>query len=669
MFPARIKQFIVSFILFSLLLQLIPSPVYANNLNPQSSTNTNVPNNMHVNVQVILIELSSAFICQLVGVDIIDPSQPCLSIDPATRKIGRATNPDEEKKLGGALGAVVGLITSTYNVPVHTSDYTRYMASQFGVVKSAYAQGAGFNGLKPLMVLWQKIRDLTYTAFVLMFVMIGFSIMLRVKIDPRTVMSIQNQIPRIVIAILLITMSYAIVGFIIDAMWVTTYTGINLLTNNVACQDAGTDLGALATNNLLSTPFHYVNRVLECPMGFGPNMADLSYRVGLTLGDILTSVLSSFLGNTTPPSNGCRLVGGNLLECFEYLQFEFTSFLIGIVATLAIAIAILVQLTRLWFELLKAYIYIILYTLTGPVWILLGLFPGTTTFGFANWLRHVLFAVSIYPATVFLFVVAAVLASNTDIRNPLTGTNQMFNPPLVANPSIDNNMGYILALGAILISPQIINMMREAFKSPASKHSAMIYAGLGVGAAGSAAMGKAVFGKRKDGSWGPGTYYARRIPIVRKTTDKLNEAWKNLPFNKASAINPKFYTGHDGRTIVDYGKDGGLKYKDGTPVQSGGGGSTGSGGAVNTEKKDMQTPEGEAQASEVVDKLEETNEKLDDIKTNLEEANRGSADTASTSTSASTPPPVNDKDLDIPEITDQDESSDNEAPKDPDSTS
>ena len=83
--------------------------------------------------------------------------------------------------------------------------------------------GTGFDGLKPLLPLWTVFRNIVYILFVLVFVIIGVAIMLRLKIDPRTVMTIQNQIPKLIIGILLVTFSFSIAGFLIDIMYTSIY--------------------------------------------------------------------------------------------------------------------------------------------------------------------------------------------------------------------------------------------------------------------------------------------------------------------------------------------------------------------------------------------------------------------------------------------------------------
>src|SRR5581483_6429401 len=86
--------------------------------------------------------------------------------------------------------------------------------------------------LSPLFPIWTYVRNLAYLCFVILFIFIGFMIMFRIKIKAQTVATIQNTIPRIIIAIILITFSYAIAGFLIDLMYVVigifVYMGLTL---------------------------------------------------------------------------------------------------------------------------------------------------------------------------------------------------------------------------------------------------------------------------------------------------------------------------------------------------------------------------------------------------------------------------------------------------------
>src|SRR3989338_9194661 len=192
---------------------------------PVANTNPDVPNNLHNWTQNVMIEVMSALTCQLAGVDPINPQQGCLGIDSKSGKIGFLPSAVSGQANGGAIGFMGNMIATLYTPPLHTSDYFQNLAQNFGISKKTYAQntGAGFQGLTPLIGVWSAFRNIVYLFLVIVFVVIGLAIMLRVKIDPRTVMTIQNQIPKIIIGILAVTFSFAIAGFLIDLMWVFIY--------------------------------------------------------------------------------------------------------------------------------------------------------------------------------------------------------------------------------------------------------------------------------------------------------------------------------------------------------------------------------------------------------------------------------------------------------------
>ncbi|HSX40182.1 MAG TPA: hypothetical protein VLF68_01075, partial [Candidatus Saccharimonadales bacterium] len=232
----RFSALIRGFLFFILCSLVFVAPAFAQSQTPIQSGQTyqnyqtnsyatpnndpDVPNNLHTYSQNIVIEMLSAVACQLGGVDPSGPGQKCLGYDQKTNKIGFVENG------GGALGVMDHLIAMTFTPPIHTSDYLSYLSHNFGLAKPAYAApatGLGFSSLTPLVPMWTASRNIVYLVFVFAFILIGLGIMFRIKIDPRTVMSIQNQIPRIIVALLLVTFSLAIAGFLIDIMYVSIY--------------------------------------------------------------------------------------------------------------------------------------------------------------------------------------------------------------------------------------------------------------------------------------------------------------------------------------------------------------------------------------------------------------------------------------------------------------
>lgn len=505
MLPAFIKKTLLVVLSAVFFLGVVPPSYAATPLN----TNPDVPNNIHNKAQVALIEASSALICQLIGVDIINPSLPCLGIDRETNKIGFVT-PESGIPIKGAIGGLTNLIILTYNIPIHTNEYVSYIAGGFSLVKPAYAQTTGFDNLSALINLWKKVRDLTYLGFVLMFVLIGLGVMLRVKLDPRTVMSVQNQIPKAVVYLLLITFSYAIAGLLIDGMWVITFTGVNIITDGITCTD-GQSLTQKGTTYLLDNPIHYVNRTLGCPFDAGGREVNkstvfrLGQVVGNTLGEIISTTILSVFGDYGRMR--CAWTDSSTYgNCIKLGFQEVVSWIIGFIMMLAIIVAVFVQLIRVWINLIKAYIQIILYTILAPIWILVGIIPNNQNFGFMVWVRKMLASLAVYPITIFLFLVAVVLVNDISIQNEngWRYTGEEFLPPLVGNPNIADNMGFLLALGVILITPQVVEMTREMFKTSPSKYAPAAMAAIGAGMGSAMAPPKKIWAglnaRRQDGS-------------------------------------------------------------------------------------------------------------------------------------------------------------------------
>lgn len=485
-FAARI---FFSFVFVAFFLLLVTAKANAQTVNP--------PQNLHNYTQNVMIETLASMGCLLAGVDMVDPSKKCLGI--ADGKIG----PVDAK--GGAIGAMGNLIAMTFSVPVHTGDYFGYLVSNFGIAKSAYAQGLGFNSLSPLTDIWIAFRNISYLLFVLVFVVIGFAIMFRVHIDPRTVMTIENQIPRIVIGLILVTFSLAIAGFMIDIMWLLSYlvieifAGIDPSVRAMVTEFQGKNALEIA-NNLqiqgLGGSTGYIGIVTNASGAVKDNVSSLVQGLsGTILGDILVTIGATILLTTTK----LGLLAQNVLHATGFLGNVLGGLVIGVgttalalatgnqilgllgglIAFIVIAIALLFALFRLWFTLLKTYIFILLNIVLAPFWILTGLIPGSKI-GFTGWLRDMAANLMAYPVTLAMFMLAQVFIT----KFGATQTSGQFVPPLIGNPGQPNAIGSLIGLGMILLTPGVVDLVRKAFQAPESDLSAVaksLGVGLGVG--------------------------------------------------------------------------------------------------------------------------------------------------------------------------------------------
>jgi hypothetical protein len=490
----------------------------------------NVPQNSHTYTQAIVIDVMAALMCNLVGIDPVNPQQQCLGINPVTNKLGYSQDPAEQQfgvqqespQIGGALGTMANMVAVMYTPTVSSTQYSQYLASNFGIVKSANAQvaaqedcsknvtiGYGFCGLQPIFSLWVASRDFAYAILVIAFIFLGLGVMLRYKADSKTIMTIQNQIPRVIIAILLITFSYAIAGIMIDIMWTVTYAGVNAIGGasdarvRAGCTGQPTDtpegqpLGEAATNNLLDNPFSFANRIYlrDCNGNIGiPGQVDpalvgqsiepsdngvvnIAGRISDSFILLMHSVINELLGWDDGGECASWTGGLQLEECLE----DFGLWLADIIIILIIVVVLIIALFRLWFELIKAYVSFFIFVILGPIWIVFGLLPGTPL-GFQKWLRLIFANLAAFPLVAFILVFARVVVEAIPPVDPAQQfQNSIFVPPLVGNPN-GTAFGPLMALGAILIAPSIPAMIRERMGAGKNKFGPTIAAGIAAGA-------------------------------------------------------------------------------------------------------------------------------------------------------------------------------------------
>lgn len=606
------KKILIFFIAI-LFLSLSPIKSYAQTISMPPSqnlplnTSSDVPKNFHSYTQVVILELMSAVSCQLSGINPLDPQGKCLGAEGKDGKIGFVEN-------GGALGFMERGIAATYDLPVSSSQYIAYVTSNFGITKTAnaaFGTGEGFKGLVPFIGIWSAFRNLMYLFFVLVFVLIGLGIMFRIKIDPRSVMTMQNVIPKIIIALILITFSYAIVGFMVDVMRVSTY-----FVYGVMSSIPNTDVAHLKPSDIQgSNPFTAANKLADDRGGIsgisssvtGVIVGSVKDAIGLgpggdqglaglpsvpTIGGIvkgiinhipgmglITSFLSKipFIGgfvdllkdvgegtveSVTNHSFANYLIhlvsfGAGLFYGFQAAQIPtpegtvggggsiagfgisgttgfgpgflvdlpmmaivgttvttFTEVLLrellpNLIVYFIILIALFTAMFRVWFQLIKAYIFLFLYLVFAPFFIAFGIIPGIET-GPGSWIRNIAANLAVFPATYLMLLLGKVLIDSVGKSN-----GNVFVPPLIGDFS-SSMAGFsaILGMGILLLTPEVVNIVRNALKAGDNKFGSAIgrSIGIGTGLAGKpiSTIRHDLFGKDMMGAPKKGTEFMQR---------------------------------------------------------------------------------------------------------------------------------------------------------------
>ncbi len=304
-------------------------------------------------------------------------------------------------------------ITAMYlNPPASTYAFVQDMGQTLGFIpKSAYAQGVGFSGLSALLPIWKVFRNMAYFLLAIVMIVIGFMVMFRKKIDPKTVVSVQNALPRIVIALLLITFSYAIVGLMIDLMYVFLVIIIQLL-NSASPGIFKTDVLSQYTTS-----------------GFG------AVWKGLFGGYAGFGELLSFLGMNEGNAYG-YLLGGAIAS---------------ILLIVFLAIAYLFAALRIFFMLINAYVQIIIGLLTSPLQLLLEAIPGSKSF--ESWIKNLFSNIIVFPITAILLMISVILVNST---------TQVWTPPLLGMGG--NGIAALIGLGLSLSIPSIVKSLKDALK-------------------------------------------------------------------------------------------------------------------------------------------------------------------------------------------------------------
>lgn len=272
-----------------------------------------------------------------------------------------------EKQEAGLIPIVGMMIAGVYSSPPASGvQYLADLGRNLGIVKPVYAQGKGFRIMEPTQPIWKAFRNLTYVLFTLILVAMGFAIMFRVKISPQAVITIQSALPRIVLALVLITFSYAIVGFMLDIM--------------------------MFVNLLIAKTFEGIMN--EAPGGgtFLAFVRASDFIRGLTL--------PATLENLWPPLNTASAYITVSSIVFLLFTTIFVPFL-GIIFSLIIAILLLIALLRCLWALLKAFTMIILNLIFAPFRILIGVLPGSDAI--SSWFRDLLANIAVFPAMLIMF--------------------------------------------------------------------------------------------------------------------------------------------------------------------------------------------------------------------------------------------------------------------------
>lgn len=282
--------------------------------------------------------------------------------------------------------------------PLSGISYTKNKIQNFSIIPVAHAAspstGFGFDALQPIQVMWTATRDIAFGMFVIVAIVFAFMIMFRVKISPQVVISVQSAIPKLIIALILITFSYAIAGFLIDLMYVVIGIFSLILPHFIP---TATYTPQQAFGILTGVPTT-TNQQLS---GIGIFIFTVGYL------ELFTITLIILIAQSTTAAGG------------------LISFIIGIVIIMVGIIICFIDAIKTVWALVKAFANIILLVIFAPLQIIFGLV--IPSLGFSSWIKAFVSNLAIFIGTgvmMFLSLIFAVQAFNKTDINLQGGTIQ-----------------------------------------------------------------------------------------------------------------------------------------------------------------------------------------------------------------------------------------------------
>ena len=507
-------------------------PIATNNQQPSYSPLPQYSNQSPQFMNLIMINIVHTISCLAEGTSIIGQSCIGFTTQQQGNQLGLVPVEVKQNQGGGALGSIGDVLTLAYSTPpTRTAEYIADLGNRLNLVPEAHAQvaGSGSNVIEPVKKIWELSRNLAYLGMTVIFLIIGFMIMFRRKLNPQTVVNIQSALPGLVIGLILITFSYFISALVIDLSFVSTNVVSEVFiaaklanpaaTSNVRDGNIFKTFGAFFTGdkaldvaNETATTLAFLKEgtvgniikimglLIGCKLGasiggaFGAAGIGIAGTAAAPILAVATGPLAAItaplfggFGNSVGQGVGCVVGAGAVWSGLQFTQlFEWIT---GLVLYLVLIVALLVAMFKILFATISAYVNMVILTLTAPMRFLLGSLPGSKG-GFTPWLKELLANVLIFPAFyVVFFIVGYILggdiANNLGIINPLSDASFQGGAVPFLNGLSTLFLRMVLGYGFLLLAPNLPDMIKGALgvKDPGYSKMAIgaVVGGFGIG--------------------------------------------------------------------------------------------------------------------------------------------------------------------------------------------
>lgn len=431
------------------------------------------------------------------------------------------------------------------NMPASGVDWVYSGLQNAGFVpKTMAAEGIGFAAIKPFANLWKIFRDLSYMILVIVLIAIGFMIMFRAKINPQTIISVENALPKIVIALILITFSFAIAGFMIDLMYVVIILIISALSggnnNYNATQFQNEYIGAGFGRLFMDVTAGHVwyGRLGIMPVMSNALLGLFPWYLSLGMKTIVGAIFAIFINNsvlnpgvTKPvtealnnPGLGTVNIGniiGGILHPGANAVVLFVLFLLGMTTFFNFLMSIILTGTllllvfRIFALLFTSYLKLLLLVIIGPFMLMFEAIPGKNVF--STWIKSIIGNLIAFPITIAVFILGYIIINSSTPA----GYGELRLPYLSGIKS--DAFKILVGVGLIILIPDLVKLTKEIL----GIKDLPISIGVGTFFGGAAAVGGAAMGGVGQfgsmtlalGAFGPSGIFAgigKKIPILNR---------------------------------------------------------------------------------------------------------------------------------------------------------
>lgn len=328
---------------------------------------------------------------------------------------------------------IADVVNNNVNALLHNPmrySTTEFLAQDWNI-KSANAS-SGTDVISPVKPVADFTRNIAYALLATVLVVIGIMIMFRQKIGGQMLVTIQNSIPRVLIATFLITISFPLVGLMIDFA--------NIISGFIESMFEQTGIG---TKGSLSNPF-------------GLGVAMMWYFVAGS-----SDAAKEIIGGGAVASVILTVVG------FPYLS-------IAMIVILIILLFIFWALAfRIWFMLLKTFGKIFLDVILLPLNMLIGAIPGNESAIPSN-LKRVALNVMVFPVSLLLLKLALFIGQTGAVTFP--SNFGLFTPGVNEITSVSGDeifaiikLNGLIMYGVLILIPQVPSILEEIFQVQAPK--------------------------------------------------------------------------------------------------------------------------------------------------------------------------------------------------------